>query len=70
MLYFKNLVPPKNLSMKITPGVIFEDRNITVTCTSTTTNATTFTYGKIFLPIKYYLCVLGLMCHNALEKNA
>ena len=51
MLYFNNLVPPRNLRMKITPEMIFEGRNITVNCTSTTTNATTFTYGKSFLPI-------------------
>ena len=63
-------MPPRNLSMKITPAMILEDRNITVTCTSTTTNATTFTYGKSFLPIWYHLCVLGLMCHNTLEKDA
>ena len=32
-------VPPRNLSMKITPEVKLENRKITVNCTSTTTDA-------------------------------
>ena len=47
-----NIVPPRNLSMEITPDeVILEGRKLNVACKSTTTDDKTFIYGEIFLLI-------------------
>ena len=50
-------MPPRNLSMEITPDVILEGRKLNVACKSTATDDKTFIYGEISLLIIVLLVI-------------